>query len=273
MLSRFIHVVASGGISFSLWLHNIPLCVCVCVCARACHLFFIHPSLDGYLAYFYVLWIMLPWTWGCRYLFEILFLFPLDHMVVPLEIFWGTFKLHPHSGCTSLHSHQPCGRVPFSPHPLQHLWSLVFLIIAILTGVRWQISFDSVWYSNYLFPALIPVASCLYMHQQVYIHIRVCTLKQWHVSSLGVCSFCLTDIFPVYPSEVWLGDMSVFPAWCHLRWNVWSPAQNVTLLWRSPDALRQSSQLSMFPECFVYGPIKDHASLYHGSSCTSCFIS
>ena len=65
--------------------------------------------------------------------------------------FIPTFKrnLHTdfHSGCTSLHSHQQRKSVPLTPHLPQHLMFVDFLIMGIMTSVRWRFIAVFIWFS------------------------------------------------------------------------------------------------------------------------------
>ena len=54
--------------------------------------------------------------------------------------FLRNLKIVFHSSYTDLHSCQWYASVPFSPHPHQHLLFMFFLMIVILTSVRWYLT-------------------------------------------------------------------------------------------------------------------------------------
>ena len=138
IISSFIHVAASGIISFLSWLifHFIYM---YCI-------FFTQSSVDGHLCYFHILatvnrvamntrvhisfWIMIFLDRGPR-------VGLLDHMVVLYLVILRDSTVFPIVIITVHITQQHCRMVSVSPHCLKHLLSLDFLMMAILTGLRW----------------------------------------------------------------------------------------------------------------------------------------
>ena len=95
-----------------------------------------------------------------------------------------------HTGYTHLHSDQQYTRVPVSLHPCPYLLSLVSLMVAVLTGVKWfpivQLYIYCVYFLNlYIWLYWVLVAACRAFSCSVWPLVHWSEIKPW-LPELGV---------------------------------------------------------------------------------------
>ena len=137
----------TGFPSFSR-LSNIPLCVFVCVCVCVCVPHFLYASVDGHFCYFYTFAIVTNVTVNMRAQISLQYINSTSFQYIPQSEMARSYSSSVFNFLSNFHSifHSDSVTIyiltnslqvfPFSISS-QHLLSFIFLIIAILTDVRY----------------------------------------------------------------------------------------------------------------------------------------
>ena len=127
------------------------------------------------------------------------FLFFLKLNTIPLYLYTTILFIHSSAGLM---------RIPFSPHPLQHLLFVDFLMMAILTNMKWYVIVVFIWFSLIV---MLSIFACLlamsrYLWRNVYLDFPPifwlgCFVWYWtawavclKINPLSVASFALIFI-------------------------------------------------------------------------------
>ena len=193
IISSCIHVAADGIISFFLWLSGIQLYVCDTSSLS------VHLWMDvQVVSMSHLLWTVLLWTQGCRYLFQLAFCLDtcpgvelLYYMVALFLVFWGTSMLFSIVAAPIYISMNSVWGSPFL-----HIFAnfVFFLRITILVSVWWCLMVLLICFSLMISDAeyfiMCPLTICISA-------LRNCCSVLWPIFQFDVESYEL-GVYVVY---------------------------------------------------------------------------